>query len=160
MAKISECAFIKGVKKLFSKKLFLFSLSLYILIPVIAVLVIKLDNRYRTDGTYVCYENNEVVSKITLKKDNSILIESYNQIVEKDPEFIYINDIVGWGYRVSSWSDSLDPEKYPYLSKEYILLRGESKNTYVSFFKIGSNLYSSYLLPDERGGGQKCYIKI
>lgn len=160
MSKNSDSRFIKGLKKLFSKKLFLFSLSLYILIPIFGVLIVRADNEYRTAGTYVCYENGKEAAKIVLNRDNSIIIENYNENAKNDSEFVYKERIVSWGYRVSSWNENFDPDEYPFLSREYILLEGKSKNTYVAFFKIGKNIYSSYLLPSERGGGQKCYTKI
>lgn len=160
MSKFKDSKFVKGLKKLFSKKSFLISLSLYILIPIAFILITNADNDIRTAGTYICYENNKEVAKIILHKDNSILIENYDKSATDDSEFRYKDNIVSWGYRVSSWSESFDPEKFPNISREYVLLRGESKNTYVAFFKVGKNLYSSYLLPTERGGGQKCYTKV
>lgn len=150
----------KGIKKLFSKKLFLISLSLYILIPILTICIIKAENKYRTAGTYVCYQGNVILSKIILEKDNGIKIFNYDPKAEKDSEFVHKDNIVSWGYRVSSWSDNYDPSIYHYLSKEYILFCGASSNSYVAFFKIGNKFYSSYLLPEERGGGQKCYAKI
>ena len=160
MPKLENLKFVKGLKKLFTNKLFLFSLSLYILIPIAYLLIVNADNNYRTAGTYVYYENGQAVEKVVLNKDNSILIESYNDIVSKDSELVYMDRIVSWSYRVSSWNKTLDPELFTITSREYILFEGESKNTYVAFFKVGKDLYSSYLLPDERGGGQKCYIKV
>ncbi len=160
MSSFKNSKIFKGIKKLFTDKLFLFSLSLYILIPITFLVVKNIDCDYRTAGIYVCYENNKLSAKIILQKDNKAIVENYNPDAKNDDEVVHIDKIVQWEYRVSSWSDNFDPEKYHYLSKEYILLENEENTTHVAFFKIGKNFYSSYLIPEERGGGQKCYIKV
>ena len=147
-------------KDLFKSKFFVFCFSIYCLIPIIALFVTFGGKSFKTAGVYACYENGQMVSKITLKANNSLKLELYDQVCFEDDEFKYIDSISNWGYRVSSWYESKDLEEYPFVSREYVLLQNDEKKTCAVFFKIDDKLYSSYLISDERGGGQKCYKKI
>lgn len=157
--KFKNSKFIQKIKALFKQKLFLVSLAIYLLIPIAGILIYNAENDFRTAGTYLCYENNVLTGKMILQKNNSIDIYLMDDIAKKDNEFTHKHLIVRWSYKSSSWSDTLPKDKYKYLSYEYILLEGDQSQSYVTFFIIGKKLYTSYLLDEERGGGQKCYQK-
>ena len=136
------------------------SLSIYLLIPIAGVIIYHADNSYRTAGTYISYENGFATSKMVLGKNNSVELYVLNDIAEKDMEIRNYPFVVRWTYKSSAWADTLDKKKYPHLSYEYLLLEGDHGQSYVTFFIIGRELYSAYLLDESRGGGQKCYQKV
>lgn len=159
--KKKQTEFKNRIKRLFDSRLFIISLSLYILIPLIAILVYKIDFKSRTSGTYVHYENGQVTSKIVLTADNKAQIVFYDERdCKKDYDYVYRNDITAWTYRSSSWKDNYDPEKFKFLSTEIIRFGDGKTESRFIYFKVGTSLYSDFLVDESRGGGQKCYTKI
>ena len=146
-------------KNLFKSKFFVVCFSMYCLIPIIALFARFAGGSLRTSGIYECYENGALVSRITLKTNNKLKIEMFNEVCKEDDEFKYGKGITNWGYRVSSWYETKNPEVFKYLSRECVLLQDDNKKTCAAFFLIDNKLYSSYQVSFERGGGQKCYTK-
>ena len=151
--------FFKKIFKAIKKhKLLTASVVFYVIIPVLALYAVLTDNRYRTAGTYYSYENGVLTGKLVLKRDNSLLIESLSEVSKKDPEFLVNSNSLKWTYGASDWYLSFDNKKYEHLSREYVVLHDESRRYSSLFFEKGK-LYTSYLLTEDRGGVQKCYVK-
>ena len=145
---------------LFKSKLFIASLVLYILIPIIFVIVINIDVPIRTAGTYVYFENNQEVARIVLKKDNTVSMSFIDEEHKDDKEYRYRAVVTNWVVRYSDWYKKFDTEQYPYLSNEYVMFCNEKLKSHFILFKKGNYLFSDYLLDEDRGGGQKCYKKL
>lgn len=149
----------KKTPKIFKHKLLIASIAFYILVPLIFILVWKSNIPARTAGTYYCYENGALASKIVLTDNNSAKFYFYEGNFQQDKDYIYKNDVNNWSYRKSDWMDHYDKDQYKFLSTEYIRFGGKATDVYFILFKIGNKLYSDFLIDESRGGGQKCYTK-
>lgn len=147
------------IRNLFKSKLFVASLAFYILVPVFFVLVSVINFKSSTAGEYYYYENGELAAKITLTIRNNVEIKFYKDNCHSDKEYTYNSRVDKWSYRVSNWEEHYDPDLYKHLSREYIRFGGKESECFYILFKIGDRLYTDYLLDEDRGGGQKCYIK-
>lgn len=150
--------FIKILKPLFKNKLLVISMALYILIPIVFVLVAHADNRYRTAGTYLCYEHEKLTGKIVLHKDNSLEVFCFDSEAKNDEEFRIGAGKLTWSYKASDWYKQFLDKDFENLSREYIILTHGS-NVYTAFFFKDKKLYTDYKVSIERGGTQKCYVK-
>lgn len=148
------------LKKLFKNKLFLASICLYILIPLLFVFARFSDVSLRTSGTYAFYLDGELQSQISLYKDNKISIESFVEPDMTQPEFKQKQHVVRWTFRSTDWYKRFDPSKYKNLSPDYIAFEDEVSTVRFLFFKVGNKLYSSYLINYNGEEIQKCYVKI
>lgn len=156
-----DTSFKQKLYKLFDSRLFIISLTAYILIPLVAILVYKANISSRTSGVYVHYEGGQITSKIVLTQDNKVQIVFYDdRDCKTDHDYVYRNVINSWTYRSCAWKDNYDPEKYKYLSTELIRFGDDKSESRFIYFKIGTSLYSDFLMDESRGGGQKCYTKI
>ena len=149
----------RKMKAIVKSKLFIFSLVFYLLVPLLFLFVFKVNLKSRTAGTYIYYENGVPAAKAVLEKDNEAYFEFYVDNCHDDIEYKNRAVVKKWSYRASSWRDNYDPEKFAYLSREYIRFGGDQSEAFFILFKIGNKLYTDYLLDGVRGGTQKCYIK-
>ena len=148
------------IRTLFKSKFFIACLSFFVVVPLVALVVVKINLPIRSSGTYNYYENGVLSSTIVLTDNNNVYMYFYDkETVKDDKEYVYRNKALKWTYRVSDWKNNYDPEKYHFLSEEYIRFGLTVNDSNFILFKIGNNLYTDYLLSDARGGGQKCYSK-
>ena len=159
--KKKQSGFKKKLSNLLESRLFIISLTSYILIPLVAILIYKVNISTRTSGVYVHYEDGQITSKILLTQDNKVQIVFYDdRKCKTDYDYVYRNVINTWTYRSCNWKDNYDPEKYKYLSTEIIRFGDDKSESRFIYFKLGTSLYSDFLMDDSRGGGQKCYTKL
>ena len=137
------------IKKIFANKLFIISLTLYILIPIITLFVVYAKVPSRTIGTYECYENNILTGRIILGNKHFLQTECFAEESVKDVEFSRgKTDGLSWSYRVSDWykEEKFNNPKYEHLSREYIRFKHDSNDYYYTvFFFVNGDLYSEYL---------------